>query len=463
MINIQTKKECGKMGLFAKDGMLHKLTNKDNFQEKMIGRSSCARLCYSRSKNYDFYINNPNFELLINCSHNSCWKPFSCYHWSYDLNSNVCYLHTEKDFIKIEDYEERAKYGRSFSDFLTVNGETGCLTLSDVQNPYILVDGKIFDVPDVCTYLHSAESNLTEITKSQCYSDFLYREIHHKKEEELLDKIVSKLNGDESRSKRFSPTFIKRTRILPAILQWFTKIMKSKGSIEMISPKTTKDMFNSFTLDKIEMLKALMSAMTKYGPKLINKQILNYAPLPTLNIMKNIKRNHKSQMKNDYSERVKQNLQWKTRKNMTLKSLKAMMKRITTAKSKSSPLTKSVASELKEEPYVFGSHCIEGKKIIQRIFMKPETIELHPNNQYIAVSLNESNSMNQGPVMAGHYQTTNMKELSCMTALAANESLPNSCFLKESEAQAKYYEYKLYTKGHSSSLIIRITAKNKNV
>lgn len=466
MINIHTQKICGKRGIYAKGGMIHYLNYKNNFQEKLVGRSSCARLCYSRMKSFEFNKNNAKFEMLSNCSKNSCWKQFPCYHWSYNPIENTCILHTENDPENIiNEYEKRFEEAGgkvNFIDYLTTNGEMGCLSLHDIHNPYVMLNRKIYDVPNVCTYLHIGESNLTERTKSQCYNDYLYRELYQKKEEELLEQIKSELLETESRSKRIAPILMKTAVTLPAIFQWFTNIMKSEGNTEMISPTTSKTLFNSYTLDKMEMLKALMSAMQNYAPKLVNKQMSTLVPLPNLNIMKNVTETFKSKQKNIYKnimkEEVQENLQWKSRRNMILKSLKAMKKKILLAKTKSSPLTKTVAATLKQDPFVFGRRCIKGGKVIQRLFFMPETVESYPNNQYIAISLNQSNAVNQGPVISGHNRNTNMQELSCMTAISVNEKLPKACFLKENASQAKYSEYILYTKGYSSSLIIKVLA-----
>ena len=466
MINIHTQKSCGKRGIYAKGGMIHYLNYKNTFQEKLVGRSSCARLCYSRMKSFEFNKNNAKFEILSNCSKNSCWKQFPCYHWSYNPIENTCILHTENYPENIiTEYEKRVEEAGGkidFIDYLTTNGEMGCLSFHDIHNPYVMLNGKIYDVPNLCTYLHIGESNLTEMTKSQCYNDYLYREQYQKKEEELLEEIKSELLETESRSKRIAPIFMKTAVTLPAIFQWFTNIMKSEGNTEMISPTTSKTLYNLYTLDKMEMLKALMSAMKNYAPKLVNKQMSTLVPLPILNILKNVTETFKSKQKNIYKnnikEQVQENLQWKSRRNMILKSLKAMKKKILLAKTKSSPLTKTVAARLKQDPFVFGRRCIKGGKVIQRLFFMPETVESYPNNQYIAISLNQSNAINQGPVISGHSRNTNMQELSCMTAISVNEKLPKACFLKENASQAKYSEYILYTKGYSSSLIIRVLA-----
>ena len=53
-----------------------------------------------------------------------------------------------------------------------------------------------------------------------------------------------------------------------------------------------------------------------------------------------------------------------------------MKKKILLAKTKSSPLTKIVAATLKQDPCVFGRRCIEGGKIIQRLFLMLNHIQI---------------------------------------------------------------------------------------
>lgn len=472
MHNIHTHEECAKRGVVVKDSedVVINMTNTNFFEDRLVGRASCARLCYSRNSQYEFIQENPSLE--VKCSEKDCFLPHACKFWSFVPDDNLCYLHPKigpQD--EVSTYYRRAGsvYGaETYRDYTSINGEVGCLDKLDTSKPFILIGDKYVGVIQLCSYIHSGTSDLHKTVHAQCYQDFLHRQSEQNKEQEKLDQIDLLLETNiASRSKRFASTLLKVATQIPSIVQWVTNIIKSaEGSPQMLSPTAPRWIFDSFTLDTREMFNGLVKGLLpRFSPQFVlessgrkqNLDIQNNWNIEVQSLNIEILKKTNKTLNKDYilSDKLENNLSWKLRSRADQKELSELVKLTETAKKYQNPLTDAMTSKLKGQPFVFASQTLKEGPTIQRMFLVTEPVKNYPDIQYLALGVQPMNNITEGHVLSGSYQSSDVKLLSCFAALAADELMENDCYNQQRTKIQQLKEFTLFTQS-TSAIIIRV-------
>ena len=193
---IKTEKKCGARGVIISKENTRKIdmNRDDEVADRIIGRASCARSCYAENERYKFLLLNSMVEK----------QDQNCLWWSFMPENNTCFLHTGALPEISQDYRRAGSvYGKeTYANYNSIFGVVGCLDSNDHTEAFILLDGALMNIQELCQYIPHSSSDLQEQINHRCMNDFVYKKKILMSQRKIMSKINKMLEPTQFQTRR---------------------------------------------------------------------------------------------------------------------------------------------------------------------------------------------------------------------------------------------------------------------
>ena len=465
MEHYMTHEPCSERGVVIFEEGDHKInmTNTNKFTDSIIARASCSRLCLSRETHFNFVLKNSAYNKKIPNAH-------PCKFWSFVPEDNFCYLHEAYNPEVSKDYRRLGSvYGQeTYKDYNSIHGTVGCIDKYDSSLPFVKIGQEVIRASEVCRYLHTGETSMTDMVASQCFQDFLFRSEDLNEQNKIFSRISELLKPKKKEIKKRFAAILPFLTQVPSVLSWISRIVEgSTGNPHVLESHTPQNIYDSFTYDKHAMFQGLLKGLGhKYAPKHVQvtdrKKSTFLVPdhwslhLRSFSIDLLRNRSQSLVLGNVLTKKVNNNWLWDTRRHEDKKELEELEETITEALHNEQPITDLMSTRIAGKEYIFASFVED--RSVRRLFMVSDHISEYPDTQYLGLGLKKINNLVDGQFVSGKTKSSNLNAILCLGALSNDESPPKQCY-KENKAIPNFSEFTLFTKD-SATVVIRMIVHN---